>query len=136
MRAQFWQGLGEGQHAPVLVLVAQFAPLRVVAVLLAATGIATGCLQMPLRVGADPHICVGRRNHQRGYARKGGAVAHPLAIGIQVNEAVAPASPGQARLAVVNVVQAARQGAVEHGGQASIRSLINGQHPRAGCSAQ
>ena len=128
--AQLWQGLGERKHAPVFVLVAQLAPLRVVAVLLAAAGIAAGGLQVAMRVGADPHIRVGRGDHQCGDACEGFAVAYSLAIGIEVDETVAPAPTGQARLTVVNVVQGARQGAVEHGQQASIRSLINGQYAR------
>ncbi len=129
LRAQFWQGLGKGQHAPVLVLVTQFAPLGVVAVLLATASVAAGGLQVALRVAANPHIGVGRRDHQRGDARQGFAVAHALPLGVEVDEAVAPATPGQARLAVVDIVQAGWQRAVEHRRQASIRSLINGQQP-------
>ncbi|MNH13783.1 hypothetical protein D3C79_733650 [compost metagenome] len=134
--AKLGQCLGKGQHAPIFVLIAQLAPLGVVAVLLAATRIAPCGLQVALRVGADPHVGVGRRDHQGGDARQRFTVAHTLALGIQIDETVTPAAPAQAGLAIVNVMQAGGQVAVRHGRQASFRSLINGQRPCERCSAQ
>ena len=55
---------GEGDHPLELRAVAVLAVARVVAVLLAAPGVATGRLQVAARVGADPDVRPGRRDRR------------------------------------------------------------------------
>ncbi|MNJ51374.1 hypothetical protein D3C77_466760 [compost metagenome] len=86
-----------------------------IAILLAATGIAPGGLDMTLRVGADPHIGIGRGNGQGLDPRQGGGVADTLAAGIEVDEPAAQGFAAQARLAVFDVVQAGGEGGFVHG---------------------
>src|SRR4051812_25540076 len=59
----------------MLVAVAGFAPVRVVAILLAPARISPGGLQVPARVGADPDIFVRRRNGELRDARQRARVA-------------------------------------------------------------
>src|SRR5690606_20459249 len=54
----------EGQHAVALGSVSHFAPMRMVAVLLASPGIASGRLQMAPGIGADPDVTISRGNGQ------------------------------------------------------------------------
>ena len=58
----------EDQHLAVFRLVAHLAPARVIAVLLAAALVAPGRLDVPVRVGTDPHLGPGRRDDQRADA--------------------------------------------------------------------
>src|SRR5205823_649950 len=62
--ADLWQGGGEGQHPVVLDRVADLAPARVIAILLAAPSITPGRLEMAARVGADPDVGPRRRDGQ------------------------------------------------------------------------
>src|SRR4051794_19324511 len=50
------ESLAELDHASVLGVVAYLAPARVVAVLLATFGVAPRCLDVTVRIGANPHI--------------------------------------------------------------------------------
>src|SRR5256885_16013525 len=60
--ADLRQRLGEGEHAVVLDGVADLAPARVVAILLAPARVAPGRLQVATGVGTDPDIAPGGRN--------------------------------------------------------------------------
>ena len=52
------------QHPIELLLVALFLPLLVVEVLAAARGVGSDRLDVPVRVGADPHLLPCGRDHQ------------------------------------------------------------------------
>src|SRR5437879_5653907 len=70
----------------VLVLVAELAPFRVVAVLLPAARIEPGRLDVAVGGGADPHGFVGWRNADRLDALDHGGVGDALAVLIVVAE--------------------------------------------------
>src|SRR5690242_3687374 len=57
------QAPGKGEHVMVFRALAHFAEARVIAVLLAAAGIATRCLNVPVACRANPHLspCRGHR---------------------------------------------------------------------------
>ena len=81
------QRLREADQAVVLRLVADLAPPRVIAILLAAARVAAGGLKMAARVGRDPDVLPCRRNHQRPDAVQLGLVAQHAASGSQIGEA-------------------------------------------------
>jgi hypothetical protein len=87
-------------------VIAQFAPARVIAILLALARIAPGGLQMPARIGADPYIDIGRRNRQGADALQLFAIPDVLAIGVAIAETLALAQPANARLRVADIGQA------------------------------
>src|SRR4029450_12423383 len=80
------QGLGEGDHAIELRAVADLAPARVVAILLAPAGIAADGLDVAPGIGADPDVGPGRRDGQRPDAFQGGRIAHRASGGATVTE--------------------------------------------------
>jgi len=97
------------RHYPVeLAQVAELPPARVVTVLLAPARVAAGGLQVAPRVGADPHVGIGRRDRQRADARKLPAIAHRPPVGVAVAETLAATDPPQAGLRVTDVDQAHR----------------------------
>lgn len=108
--AQPRQRLAEAQQALVLVGIAYLAPARVVAVLLAPTGVAAGGLEMAVGVGTDPDLAIGRRNGQLVQPADLLGVADALAVGIEIDEALALPASTDARLAVVDVAEAGGQG--------------------------
>src|SRR5688572_12174515 len=79
-RADLRERCGEVEHALVLGLVTGRAPVRVIAVLLAAARIAAGRLQVPAWVGADPDVRPCRRNRQPGDPRHFGGPADPAPV--------------------------------------------------------
>ena len=84
--AQFWQRLAKRLETRVLVTVAYLTPARVIAVLLATTGIAAGSLQMALRVGTDPHVGIRRRHGQCVQALDFIRILDPHTFGVEVLE--------------------------------------------------
>jgi hypothetical protein len=76
-----------------------------IAILLAPTCIAAGGLQMALAVGANPHVGVGRRDHQRIDTLDLVLVADTLAVGVEIGKFAAQDLAAEARLAVIDVVQ-------------------------------
>ena len=68
------QAVGEGQHVMVFGALAHLPEARVIAVLLAATRIAAGGLDMTVGLRADPHICPGRGNGKRLDALEGRSI--------------------------------------------------------------
>ncbi|KDS78488.1 hypothetical protein KM22_02772 [Bordetella bronchiseptica KM22] len=80
------QGAAELAQLAVLGRVAPGPPVGVVAVLLAAAGVAPGGLQMAVGPRADPHFAIGGRNGQRRDARQRARIAHPAAVRIVVGE--------------------------------------------------
>ena len=86
--ADLGQRFGEVRHAFVLVFVADFAPVRVVAGLLAPARIAAGGLQVPVGVRGDPHVDPGRWDYHRFDALQRVLVRHRGVMGIHVAEGV------------------------------------------------
>ena len=97
---------GEGEHAPVLGLVAHFAPARVIAVLLAPARVAAGGLQMAVVARADPDLVPGGRNRQRADACQRFRIAQRPAVGPQVPEPRAGTLARDPRRGIVHVAQA------------------------------
>ena len=91
---------GEGEHPVELRAVAVLAERRVVAVLLAAPGVATRRLQVAARVGADPDVRPGGRDREGADPRDDGRVADRRAVGCPVREAPAGAPPRDPGLGV------------------------------------
>src|SRR5690606_32921996 len=104
--AQLRQRASEGDDAVELVGVAQRAPVRVVAVLLAAARIASGGLQVATRRRADPDLAIGRRDRQRADARQRVRIAHAAAVGIEVAEAAPAAHAADAWRGIADITQA------------------------------
>ena len=68
--------------------------MLVVKVLLAPGRIDPGCLQMPTRVHANPHIPPGRRDHELSDPLKHLGVVDPLSVRVEVLKPTAAPSPG------------------------------------------
>ena len=77
---------GKCLHPIELVAVATRAPVGVIAVLLAAARIASGRLEVPFRIGTDPHVLPRGRNRQRANTLQVGRIAHGPAVGALVAE--------------------------------------------------
>jgi hypothetical protein len=104
-RAYPRQRLTELQHAFELGCIARRTPGRVIAVLLAAAGIAPGGLEVTVPGRADPHLYVRGRNGERADAQQGHGVAHRPAGCIDVAEAGAAADTAQAGFITGDVTQ-------------------------------
>ena len=109
------QPRGEVGQPVELVQVAQRAPLRVVAVLAAPPRITPGCLQMALRVAADPYRRPRRRNRKRTDARDFRAVRQFAAVVVDVAKGVGGAFAPPSRV----VRSAVPQRAYDQYGRAS-----------------
>src|ERR1700712_3968746 len=81
-------------------------PVLMIAILLAAAGIDPGCLQMAVRLEADPNIFIGRRQAERGDPQAVTFVREKAAIRQFVTEALALAAAQDARFAVGHIDQA------------------------------
>ena len=99
------QNPAKRQHLAVFRLVADLAPTRVIAVLLAAALVPSGRLDMAVWIGTDPYRSPGGRNRQRTNALQGIEVAHQLPVGQAVVEAVSRLMPGDPRHIVADVPQ-------------------------------
>ena len=73
---------GEEDHALVLGFVADFAPARMVAALLAAAGVASGGLEVAVGDGADPDIGPCGRDDEGLDAGESFVVAEGFAVGV------------------------------------------------------
>jgi hypothetical protein len=81
------------QHPVELLLGAFLLPLLVVEILAAARGIASDRLDMPVRVGADPHLLPCRWDYQVLDALQRRPIGDGCAIAILVGEPSAAAHP-------------------------------------------
>src|SRR5690606_9642260 len=113
--AQARQRLAEGDGALELAVAAGLAPLRVVAVLLAAARIAARRLHMAVGAAADPDVGVRRRDRQRTDPRQRRGVADHRAVGVAVAEAGAGTATGDARFGVADIHQARLLGGLAAG---------------------
>ncbi len=102
--AQARQRSAECLHAFELRPVAHHAPLRMIAVLLAATGVAPGCLNVSARIAANPHVFVGGWNCQGANALERCVVGDGSSVVADIAEsrAVAHASNPAVRIAYVH----------------------------------
>jgi hypothetical protein len=80
------QGISEFRHSSKFDIIPRHAPVRMIAVLLALPSIKSGCLQVPLRVKANPHIGVSGRYRQPRKAFKLGLIGYYLFIGTNVTK--------------------------------------------------
>src|SRR2546430_5668380 len=96
----------EARHAVELVGVPNFAPTRVIAVLLAAACVAARRLQVTAWPGRDPDVLPRRRDDQGADAIEGHLIADAPSIRLDVLEALAPANTPDAGLVVVRVDEA------------------------------
>ncbi len=78
--------MAELDQPRVFVLITYFAPARMVAILLAPAGVATGGLQVTQRVGANPHFGVGGRHCQSVNALDLRVVLDALTLSVEVRE--------------------------------------------------
>src|SRR5262245_25334921 len=83
------QGMGKGDHAVVLGLIADRSPAAVIAVLFTAAGIAAGRLKMAVGTRTDPDVAPGWRQYEGTNARKCLLIADGSAVGADVAEAAA-----------------------------------------------
>jgi hypothetical protein len=75
------------------------APMRMVAILLAALRVAPGRLDVAARIGADPDVRPRGRDRQRADAVERRVLPDRLSVGVSVGEAGAgPASPDARRV--------------------------------------
>jgi hypothetical protein len=108
-RSQSRQREAEPDHPVVLVAVADFGPARVVAVLLAAAGVAAGRLNVPVGVRANPDVGPGGRDHNAADPGERVAAADGLAARHEVAKSL-PAANATNRGVVAHVAKAGRSG--------------------------
>jgi hypothetical protein len=84
------QRLGEGQHPVELRLIANLAPARMVPVLLASARVAAGRLEMPVLIGRNPDVGIGRRDSELANSSHIAIVGQRFAVEPEVREAAAP----------------------------------------------
>src|SRR5438132_13766155 len=89
------------------------APSRMIAVLLASPLVPPGGLDMPERVGINPHIGPGRRDHDRLNAPQGRDIAYRRPVGTPVIEAAAGFMARDPGLVVEGVIQPGEFGRLE-----------------------
>jgi hypothetical protein len=90
--AQPGKGGAELQHPVVLLLITLHAPQVVVEVLAAPRRVRPGRLDVSRRIGADPHVLPGRRDHQGPDPGDRARIAHGSSTRPQIPEAT-PAAP-------------------------------------------
>ncbi len=104
------QRLAEFEHAFELVAVARGAPVRVVAVLLAAARVAPGGLDVAVGQRADPDIGVRGRDRELGDALQLVRIGDALGFGIDILERIALGLAPDARQPLVVDMNEARHG--------------------------
>ena len=104
------QHLAQVEHVAKFRLVARIAITRMVAVLLAAAGIARGGLDMAFRIRADPHVGPRRRNDQRIDAAALLGIADASAAGFEENPTLAGPAPRDAGHTVGHIIKTGTAG--------------------------
>ena len=140
-RAERRQPLGEGEQPAVLGLVADLAPARVIAVLLAALGVAAHRLDMPVRCGANPHLGPRGRDHQganatpRGEIPDGGPVCRSVAEALPTRKRVIPGCrPSRSEARPLRRLRRLRPAAPQ-GWRAGFRARDGGRRTECRCSS-
>ena len=98
----------ELDHARELAVVARFAPLRVIAILLALPRIPTRRLQVSARLAANPHVRISGRNRELADSIERAWSLYRPAVRPEIVEVRPAALAADAGLGVGNVEQAAR----------------------------
>src|SRR5690606_38948125 len=104
------QDLAECDHAFVLRLIAHGAPVGMVTILFAVSGIAAGGLDVAVVVGADPNVGPGRRNGEAADAAERALVPDYPAVGSAVAETVLHRFASNAGPVVAHVAQSGGAG--------------------------
>jgi hypothetical protein len=87
----------ERDQTSIFHVVANLAPARMIAILLASARVAADYLNVSERVGADPHLRPRRRDHERLDSMEHCRIGHRSAVGADVSEASRPAGAANAR---------------------------------------
>ena len=95
----------EIEDAAVLGFVPHLAPARVIAMLLAALDVPPGCLEVAVRVRADPHVLPGRRDDERSNTFKGRLVAQSVTVGCNVAESFSHPHAADTRRAIRHIAK-------------------------------
>src|SRR5205814_575783 len=103
--ANIRQSFGELSEALELVFVARFAPSLVIAVLLAATRVATRRLDVAICRRTNPNLCPGRGNGQTLYPKQPLLVANRFSFRVQILEVFAFRSAAVTRPFVIDISQ-------------------------------
>src|SRR5438270_847040 len=99
------QGLCERQHPPILRLVTDRSPTRMVAVLFAAARVTTGGLKMGVFYRCDPDVGPCRRDGERFDSLKRRAILHEPSVGVAVDEPLARGAPFDPGLVVGGIAE-------------------------------
>ena len=102
--------IGEGDDALILGAVADLAKARMIAILLAAPGVASGGLNVAVGERADPDVGPDRRNGERLDAAQAVLVGQSRAVRPRVREARAGSSAPDAGTRIGHVTQPGRLG--------------------------
>ncbi len=101
----FWKRFGELEHAVVFGFVTHFAPAGMIAVLLAAFGVAAGGLKVAILEGANPNVSPCGRDCEALDAGEGIFVADGFSIGGGIGEIFAVRDALNAGHSVIDVTQ-------------------------------
>src|SRR5262245_4081765 len=97
------EAFGERKHMMVFCALADLAKTGVIAVLLTAFGIAASCLNMAVRLGADPHVGPSGWYRQRLDPLQDGCFVHLAAIRSYVTKPLSGTVPTDAGPVVADV---------------------------------
>src|SRR6266478_3186274 len=103
--ADLRQRFAETNYAVVFVFVANLAPALVIKVLFATARVATGCLNVTVGRGTNPHVSPSRRNRQAFDPQKPLFVTNELSVGVEPREIFAFGFTRVARPIVANITQ-------------------------------
>src|SRR5207253_238900 len=88
LRADGRKGLGECHDMPVFGALSYLAKIRMIAVLLAASGIPACGLDVPIRERTNPDVAPGRRDRKRLDAPEHVGLCQPGSVSTRVGEAL------------------------------------------------
>jgi len=94
------QAASKLQHTVEFGRIPVGSPVRVITVLFAAPGVAPGRLQVPLGIGADPHITIGGWDGKTADSCQQSRVRHLAATRMEVREIAPTAHPPDAGVAI------------------------------------
>ena len=95
---------------PYFVLIPNFPPTRVIPILLAASRIAAGGLEMSVRNRTNPNVFPCGRNDKRANPPQGRRIGDCLAVGVCVVKTFPGAMPADARAFIADIAKLCRLG--------------------------
>ena len=95
--ANLWQGTAKSNHAVILVRIAYFSPIGVIAKLFSAASIAARCLKVTVFTRADPDLFPSRGNGKASDAPKERRIPDPFPSGIRIVKFLVLPSPRNSR---------------------------------------